>query len=118
MIINNNVTALDASSSNLIKALMSTRSDDRNLMRDPESETSKTSKSVSDSITPITPSHYSYPMSSYSFYNSYESPLYQTSTLLHQTPTRSKSNNAHIDILNSPLISENDQAEKLMNYVD
>ena len=37
---------------------------------------------------------------------------------MHQTSTRSKSNNARIDILSSSLVSESDQAEKLMNYVD
>ena len=118
MTINNDVAALDASSSDLIKALMPARSGGRNPMRDPEPETSKTSKSASDSITPIASSHYSYPMPSYLFYNSYKSLLHQTSTFLHQTLTRSKSNNACIDILNSSLVSENDQVEKLMNYID
>ena len=118
MIINNDVTILDISSSDLIKALMPAWSDDRNPMRDPEPETSKTSKSTPDSITPITPSHYSYPMPPYLFYNPYEPPLHQTPTPLHQTPTHSKSNNAHIDILNSLLISESDQVEKLINYVN
>src|SRR5947207_7653399 len=118
MAINNDVTALDASSPDLIKALMPAWSGGRNLMRDPEPETSKTSKSASDSITPITPSNYSYPMPSYPFYNSYESLLHQTSTPLHQTSIRSKSNNARIDILSFSFVSESDQAEKLMNYVD
>ena len=108
MTINNDVTVLDTSSSDLIKVLMPARSGDRNPMRDPESETSKTSKSAPDSITPITPPHYSYPMPPYPFYNSYESLLHQIPTLLHQTPIHSKSNNTHIDILNFPLISEND----------
>src|SRR5438876_515433 len=98
MTINNDVIALDASSSDLIKALMPARSGGRNPMRDPEPETSKTSKSTPDSITPITSSHYSYPMPSYPFYNSYKSLLHQTPTFLHQTSTHSKSNNAYIDI--------------------
>src|SRR6266496_427357 len=87
-------------------------------MRDPESEISKTSKSVSDSITSIISSHYSYLMLSYSFYNSYESFLHQTLILLHQILIHNKSNNAYINILNFSLISENNQMEKLMNYVD
>src|SRR5947207_2446822 len=118
MIINNDVTALDASSSDLIKALMPARSGGRNPMRDPEPETSKSSKSAPDSTTPITSSHYSYPMPSYPFYNPYESLLHQIPTFLHQTSTRSKSNNACIDILSSSLVFEDDQVEKLMNYVD
>ena len=118
MTINNDVIALDASPSDLIKALMPARSGDRNPMRDPEPETSKTSKSAPDSITPIASSHYSYPMPSYLFYNPYEPLLHQTPTLLHQTSTRSKSNNAYINILSFSLVSEDDQVEKLMNYVD
>ena len=118
MIINNDVTALDASLSDLIKALMPAWSGDRNPMRNPESETSKSSKPAPDSITPVTLSHYPYSMPPYPFYNPYEPPLHQTPTPLHQTPTCSKSNNACIDILSSPLVSEGDQAEKLMNYVD
>src|SRR5436190_14305116 len=92
--INNDVTALDASSSDLIKALMPAWSDGRNPMRDPESETSKSSKPAPDSITPVIPSHYPYPMPSYPFYNPYEPPLHQTLTPLHQTPTHRNSNNA------------------------
>ena len=118
MIINNDVTALDASPSDLIKALMPAQSGGRNPMRDPEPETSKSSKPAPDSTTPVTPPHYPYPMPSYPFYNPNKPPLHQTPTPLHQTLTHSKSNNAHIDILNSPLISEDDQVEKLMNYVD
>ena len=118
MTINNDVTALDTPPSDLIKALMPAWSGGRNPMRDPESETSKSSKPAPDSTTPVTPSHYPYPMPPYPFYNSYEPPLHQTPTPLHQTPTHSKSNNAHIDILSSSLVSEGDQVEKLMNYVD
>ena len=118
MTINNDVAALDASSSDFIKALMPARSGGRNPMRDPEPETSKTSKSASDSITPIIPPHYSYPMPPYPFYNPYRPPLHQTPTPLHQTLTHSKSNNACIDILSSFFVSEDDQVEKLMNYVD
>src|SRR5947207_11818977 len=57
-------------------------------------------------------------MPPYPIFHPYGPPLHQTPTPLHQTPTHSKSNNAHIDILSSPLVSEGDQAEKLMNYVD
>src|SRR5436190_24401683 len=62
MTINNDVTALDASPSDLIKALMPAWSGDRNPMRNPESETSKSSKPAPDSITPVTLSHYLYSM--------------------------------------------------------
>src|SRR5436190_23910364 len=118
MAINNDVAALDAPPSDLIKALMPARSGGRNPMKDPEPEISKSSKPAPDSTTPVTPSHYPYPMPPYPFYNPYDPPLHQTPTSLHQTPTCSKSNNAHIDILNSPLVSEDDQVEKLMNYVN
>ena len=57
-------------------------------------------------------------MSFYSFYNSYKSFLHQISTFLHQTSIYNKSNNAYIDIFTFFFISENDQVEKLMNYVD
>ena len=118
MTINNDVAALDAPPSDFIKALMPAQSGGRNPMRDPEPETSKSSKPAPDSITPVTLSHYPYSMPPYPFYNPYGPPLHQTPTPLHQTPTRSKSNNARIDILSSPLVSEGDQAEKLMNYVN
>src|SRR6266496_4676694 len=118
MTINNDVIALDISPSDLIKALMPAWSGDRNPMRDPEPETLKSLKPAPDSTTLITPSHYPYPMPSYPFYNPYEPSLHQTPTPLHQTLTHSKSNNACIDILSSPLVSEDDQMEKLMNYVD
>ena len=118
MAINNGLAALDAPPPDLIKALMPAQSGGRNPMRDPEPETSKSSKPAPDSTTPVAPPHYPYPMPPYPFYNPYGPPLHQTPTPLHQTPTRSKSNNARIDILSSPLVSEGDQAEKLMNYVD
>jgi len=118
MAINNDVAALNASLPDLIKALMPAQSGGRNPMRDPEPETSKSSKPAPDSTTPVTPSHYPYPMPPYPFYNPYEPPLHQTPTPLHQTSTCSKSNNACIDILNSSFVSEDDQVEKLMNYVD
>src|SRR5436190_13777552 len=118
MAINNDVTALDAPLPDLIKALMPAQSGGRNPMRNPEPETSKSSKPAPDSTTLVTPSHYPYLMPSYPFYNPYKPPLHQPPTSLHQTLTHSKSNNAHIEILNSLLISEDDQVEKLINYVD
>ena len=118
MIINNNITILDISSSNFIKTLISIWSDNRNFMRNPESKISKTLKSVSDSITSITLSHYSYLILFYLFYNYYESFLHQISIFLYQISIHNKSNNIYIDILSSSLISEDDQVEKLINYVD
>src|SRR5437762_7464962 len=115
MAINNDVAALDAPPPDLIKALMPAQSGGRKPMRDPEPETSKSSKPAPDSTTPVAPPHYPYPMPPYPFYNPDGPPLHQTPTPLHQTPTRSKS---RIDFLSSPLVSEGDQAEKLTNYVD
>ena len=53
MIINNDVTVLDASLPDLIKALMPAQSDGRNPMRDSEPETSKSSKPAPDSTSVV-----------------------------------------------------------------
>jgi hypothetical protein len=121
MAINAGTATLDTPPADLIKALMPARNGTRNPMRDPDLETSKLSKTASASAmittTPLStllPPPYPYPMSLYPYYNPYGPPSHQIVPPVHTTV----SVDAHVQIVSSPVNSESDLAERLMEYVD
>src|SRR5437762_1810926 len=113
MAINNGVATLNTPPADLIKALMPSRNGTKNPLRNPDPESLKLSKSASTS-TPFAPPPYPYPMPPYPFCSPY-------GPSLPQTPTHGNAGvsvNEPVDLQSSPLASEGDQGEKLMNYID
>jgi hypothetical protein len=121
MAINAGTATVDTPPPDLIKALMPARSGSMNPMRNPDHETSKSSKTASASASAMaTPSGnpfltpYPYPMPSYPFYSPYGPPPPQTPIPMHATV----SVDVHVQLQSSPGVSEGDQAERLMDYVE